>query len=125
MKQVPLVYLASPYSTPKDGKLSLQERYWCTLSATKDLIEQGFAVWSPIVHCHNLATGKVDSKFWEEFNYAFVSRCSEIWVLKIDGWDRSEGVAKEIKWAEELELRVYEVEPPEYPEFHYRIFNSK
>lgn len=119
-----LIYLASPYSTPIVSGFSIQERYRLTKLATLELIKQGFSVWSPIVHCHKLAEiGDLpkDAQFWQEYNYAFVARCSCIFVLMLEGWRKSLGVVMEIKWADELGKSVYYVDPVTYKNSKYNV----
>jgi len=38
------------------------------------------------------------SEYWVRFDEAFMEFCSRIVVLKIDGWDSSRGVKREIEW---------------------------
>lgn len=103
-----MIYIASPYSHPDLEIMQLrfeQVRDWtCALIAST-----GLPLFSPISYCHDLCVKHdlpKDAKFWYEFNLAFISRSSEMIVLKLSGWDSSLGVAGEIKLAEELNIPV-------------------
>jgi hypothetical protein len=92
-----LSYLASPYTHPKPAIVRL--RYWAALLATNELREAGRAVYSPIVHWHQqvvLFNLPGDYEFWEKQNDVMMEVCSDLLVLKIKGYNTSEGVADEI-----------------------------
>jgi len=64
---------------------------------------------SPVVYGWALTKGTkilTDFKTWSKYNYEMLSICSELWVLKLDGWELSVGVTQEIKWAKELGLII-------------------
>lgn len=90
-------FLASPYSTPETG-WTREQRYEKTKQVYDFLTREGIAVWSPIVATHNLELPK-NSEFWEKYNDAFQDALFETWVLQIDGWRESVGVAREIERA--------------------------
>lgn len=47
---------------------------------------------------------------------SLISKCDELWVLKIDGWEQSKGVSAEIEYAESLNI------PIKYKEYEYKYF---
>jgi len=110
-----LVYLASPYtdySTASD--IVMESRFEKAKHATACLMRFGVHVFSPIVHCHPLATTYDLPKhfmFWQSYDELMVSRCDLLIVLGIDGWDRSHGVASEIEIARRLNKLVLMLEP--------------
>lgn len=104
----PLIYLASPYSST-DPEVILA-RVDATANALARLIEQGHCVFSPIVHSHpiahlvsfspiNHAEGELSG--WMAFDFTFIDHCEEVWVLQIDGWDQSRGIAAEVEYAKQ------------------------
>jgi nucleoside 2-deoxyribosyltransferase len=114
----PLIYLASPYSSPSQE--ILEARVEQTQKALAGLIEAGHIVFSPIVHSHpianlvsfspiNHAEGELSG--WMAYDFGFIDKCDEVWVLKIDGWDKSRGVRAEIDYANETGKEVRFVEP--------------
>lgn len=95
------LYLASPYSH-KDKKVVL-ERFEQTEEALAKLLRRGMTVYSPIVHCHALATKfglPTDAEYWQRYNHRFLSVCRKLLVLQIDGWSTSLGVNDEIRYAD-------------------------
>ena len=97
-----IVYLACPYTDPNPEIRKL--RYNAANRAAADLIEKGFIVYSPITMTHPLdillaADGAtLGTDYWVAFDEAFMEACAEIFVLQIDGWDRSEGVKREVNF---------------------------
>lgn len=102
-----LIYLASPYSS-KDSDIR-ESRYNWACSAVNDLISLGFLVYSPIVHFAYVAEEynlPMDFDFWQGINKAMLSRCQELLVLTIPGWEKSKGVQAEIEMAEEIGIPI-------------------
>jgi len=93
-------YLASPYSDP-----SLQvreERFYAAMRATAWLLMQRIWVYSPIVHCHELAARyglRFDAEYWKEYNEAMLKEATKFFILCIDGWDLSKEVTAERHFA--------------------------
>lgn len=102
-----MIYLASPYSH-KDPVIK-KTRFLLAEQATAALINQGYLVWSPIVHCYEMAMKYQmpdDAEFWKRYNFDFIRRCDSMYVLDIDGWQDSKGVMMELKLANEMLLNV-------------------
>ena len=102
-----LIFLSSPYSHPDKRVVELR-----CLETTKYVAEQvsiGNTMFSPIIYGHELLKHKdmpSDWEFWKNFCVSFMSRCSEVWVLQLDGWEESNGVKSEIEIAKELNIPV-------------------
>jgi len=68
------------------------------------LIRSGYIVFSPLTMTHPIdvelagSAGSLGSDFWVKFDEAFMPFCAEIVVLRVDGWDRSSGVFREIEY---------------------------
>ncbi len=93
-------YLASPYSHVSPD--TMEKRFQAAELATATFLLSDVAVYSPIVHCHQL--GKMhnlptDFKFWMRYNYRMLSPALSLIVLKISGWEESIGVQAEIEYA--------------------------
>lgn len=104
-------YMASPYND-LDEKIR-HERYKLALAAVAHFSKAGFTVYSPIVHYHNAATQfemPTDVDFWWVIDSTMIIKSSALWVLCIDGWDKSKGVAREIEYARELKLPILRIE---------------
>lgn len=102
-----LTYLAAPYSSQ-----------WLRLMADRlqrinrfaaKLATEGELIYSPISHSAALATeGGLPAgyDYWEQLDRTMLGYCRKIIVLRIEGWDKSIGVAAEIKYATELGLEI-------------------
>lgn len=95
-------YLASPYSDP--DPLVREMRYLRTADVVRTLLKNGLHVYSPIVHCHELA--KIwdmprESEFWDKYNRAMLDSSDGLFILRLEGWSRSVGIGKERVWAVE------------------------
>lgn len=113
-----LIYLASPYSTP--CPVLLEERVKRTGEAAAKLIEKGHLIFSPIVSSHpiahlvsfspvNHAEGELSG--WMAYDFAMIDKCDEVWVLMLDGWEKSRGVEAETDYAEERGKPVKFIDP--------------
>ena len=70
---------------------------------------RGEVVFSPISHTHPIAEQCELPKgweYWNKYDRAMLSQCVKVYVLTIDGWMESVGVAAELKIANELGLPV-------------------
>ena len=108
------VYLASPYSHPDPFLREL--RYLRTMSELSEHLLAGVAVYSPIVHCHELA--KIadlpkDAKFWEHYNFVMLAAAQAVWVLMLPGWEESKGIAGEVAEALRLQKPIMYIEEKE------------
>lgn len=95
----PLIYLASPHSHP-DPKIR-EERYKESLKCHKWLVENGFWVFSPIVHSHHCYGVDKEQgwEYWKEFDTEMITKCDEVWVLAISGTFESVGIRAEMEIA--------------------------
>lgn len=102
-----MIYLASPYSDP--DPFMVKTRFLLAQQCTAELLKQGIFVYSPIVHCHELAWAynlPGDFAFWKAYNFDMLRRADMITVLKITGWDKSVGVSQELEAAKYIGLPV-------------------
>jgi hypothetical protein len=96
-----MIYLASPYSNPDLAKMQL--RYEVVRDLTAKLLKREIWVYSPIVHCHDLAEHNEmpkSSEFWYNYNVHMMSLAEQLWVLYMEGTEESKGIAGEIAWWE-------------------------
>jgi hypothetical protein len=109
-----LVYLATPYSHADPAVR--EQRFKVVNLAAAHLMRSGAHIYSPISHTHPIAlAGELPKgwEFWEQYDRAVLAACVKVIVLKQPGWDRSTGVAAEIKIATEMGLPVEFMEPTE------------
>ena len=102
-----LAYLAIPYSHP--DPLIREERFRAVNRVAARLMAGGMHVFSPISHTHPIAVeGDLPRgwEYWEAYDRVMLKACQKLIVLKLDGWDKSVGVAGEIAIAQELGIEV-------------------
>jgi hypothetical protein len=101
-----VIYLASPYTHPDPAVRAVRFRATCQTAAK--LIREGQIVFAPIAHSHPMTEFGLpaDWQFWERYDVEFLRRCSELVVLKLDGWRESRGVQAEIDLALEMDLPI-------------------
>lgn len=96
-----MIYLASPYSH-KDP-LIMKTRFFLAEQVTASLLDSGRYVYSPIVHCHEIAwkySLRTDFDFWQGYNRDMIRRCDTLMILDIVGWKESKGVRGEYEFAQ-------------------------
>jgi hypothetical protein len=107
-----MIYLASPYSDPLP-----QIRQWRFLKVQQFVwvhLQMGRTIISPIVYGHQFAEiygAAYAAGAWADFNFGLLSRCDELWILRLPGWEQSGGIALEIEWAKLAGLPITEKEP--------------
>jgi hypothetical protein len=105
-----MIYVASPYS--HDSDVIMEQRFLEAEKFVARALFLGLHVYSPIVHCHQLAC-KYDmpknAKFWENYNHDLLERSDAVVVLRLDGWDESKGVGAEMAHARDKGIKVVTV----------------
>lgn len=101
-----LIYLAGPYSSPNPAVQERRFRQVCDAAA--QFMRQGRLIYSPIAHSHSIAAWGLPGAwgYWAKLGRVMVERCDELWVLRLPGWDKSIGVAEEVKIASEMAMVV-------------------
>lgn len=106
-----LIYLASPYSHQSQGVM--QDRFERVCRVAARLMGEGVHLYSPIAHTHPIAVqGSLPRgwEFWEQYDRKLLAACQELWIVTLDGWKESKGVAAELKIAAEMGLPVKYIE---------------
>lgn len=114
-KKKQLIYLATPYTClgRKSAAVCARiegERFRIVTEVSILMFKQGLVVYSPITQSHTqkqIAEGMGmslagDFSFWATFDLAILNFCTDLYILKIPGWNTSDGVQGE--WAEALLL---------------------
>ena len=105
-----LLYLISPLSHDDPKVMRQRFKDVCQTAAYIFKLGQDY-VFSPIAHTYpifeaglEIPLGELpyDFKFWGGFNKEMIRRCDEVRVLTLDGWQESEGVQAEIKYAKSI-----------------------
>ena len=107
----PLIYLASAYSHP--DAVMREHRFITACRIAGAFMAKGHHIFSPIAHTHPIAVHTklpVGWDFWQQYDYAILSRFDELWVVDMPGSSESKGMKAEIEYActKKLPLRVVE-----------------
>jgi len=102
-----MIYLASPYT--HEDPFVREDRYLRAMQALSFLLRDGHVVYSPIVHCHEMA--KIldipkESDFWWNYNKGMIEASRGILILRLDGWEQSIGIKQEREYAESMGKEV-------------------
>ena len=106
-----IVYLGVPYSDSDERVM--EERFEAVTDKTGELMNAGHIVYSPITACHPVAKKCALPRtwdYWEQLDRTFIAWADEVWILKLDGWEKSTGVNAEIGIAKELGKPVKYIE---------------
>jgi Domain of unknown function (DUF1937) len=82
----------------------MEARFQAATRAAATLVKKGYVVYSPITMTHPMdkllatSTNTLGSDFWVKFDEAFMSACSSMCVLTLDGWEDSSGIRREIEF---------------------------
>ena len=115
------IYLAGPY-TAKGEQAETDLRKQLTQGARFNMLTKFAAqimaaellVYSPITHSHPMTLHEAlpgTWAYWERMDREMLSICSELWIMKLDGWEDSEGLQHEIAIANRCEMPVVYIEP--------------
>jgi len=102
------IYLASPYS--HSSHVVMQDRYKRAAAVTAHFLRNHRYVYSPIVHCHELARQHDLPRhfgFWQDYNVAMLRMAKELRVIPLIGWKDSKGVQYEIDVAKRIGIPVF------------------
>jgi hypothetical protein len=105
-------YLASPY-THKDPDV-MNRRNLEAMECLHWLLEHRVWTYSPIVHCHPIALRWAlprSNDFWKEYNRNMLERARSMLILKVDGWESSEGIRDETDFARKRKIEVTFIAP--------------
>lgn len=78
------------------------------------LISEGKIAISPICLGHLVVehcSMPNDFNYWEKYSIKVLSKCNELHVLKIKGWEESRGVSAEIKYAVRHKIKIKYIWP--------------
>lgn len=94
-----MIYLASPYTSP-DTQKQIQ-RYKLARQAHDHLTAANVPVFSPIMIGHEMTKRgfRRDHAWWMQWCLQFLRQSNALYVLTIEDWDVSKGVAEEVRFA--------------------------
>ncbi len=101
-------YIASPYSHP--NPMQRHANFMSVAEHTAFLLKRDIMAFSPVAHCHYLATAfglPQDFEWWKNYDIKMLDNCEALRVLMITGWKESQGVTFEIEYAKNIGLRIF------------------
>ena len=106
-------YLAGPYSHPE---LSVRrDRFEWACHVANKLMEAGECIFSPIAHSHSIevwGSGNIKGgEFWLNQDFAILQHASKMYVMKLTGWETSDGLRREIEFCLEHEIPMEDIWP--------------
>lgn len=107
MNKKELIYLATPYSS--DNPYIVEKRYLDVTYVFGVLLRNGLQVLSPVTMCHpisHMIKLPGNWEFWKKIDESYLSRCNTMYILKVDGWDKSSGVKGEIQIAKKNNIPI-------------------
>ena len=102
-----LIYLASPYS--HHSKIQRDINYLQVLKVCHIFNEMGIPIYSPIVYGHQFAVNcgaPMNYSYWDKLDKVMMDKCTELWVLQIDGWKESTGIGHEVAEFDSKEKKI-------------------
>jgi hypothetical protein len=109
-----MIYLACPFRHA--DPFVQRKRCAATHYVAAHYALQGQHVFSPLTHNEmliDIIDDAVPGEHWMQFDLAILAVCKHLYVLTMDGWELSKGVAREIAFAKERKIAVKMIEPPE------------
>lgn len=110
-----MIYIASPYT--HDDTEVMQRRYEAVLRYCAHKTQHRVVIYSPIVHFHEMAKHfslPRDIHYWREANMTMLRISKHMEVLKLPGWEDSEGISDELEATEMLYLHVEWIDGTEW-----------
>jgi len=107
MKNPTIAYLGAPYSHPNPEVRKF--RLDSTSKLASQLFSQGRFVYSPLTHnisLSNFANEVASFDIWGKFDLAMLSKCDELLIYKLPGWEQSNGLKNEIDFANENHIPI-------------------
>lgn len=111
-RKMSYTYLASPY-THVDPAI-MDRRYEISCHATCWFLVWRIWIYSPIVHCHEIAKKWELPRtwdFWRDYNDAMLAPAKRLMILAIDGWQDSAGVNHEAWFAKQHNIPIEFIRP--------------
>lgn len=109
-----MVIVTGPYSSPDKSVKEARAKEIATACIT--LMNRGEIAVSPLTFGLALIekTGQTlpdTYEFWNKFCLEFVAVSKTMYVLNMEGWEKSSGTADEIKEAHRLNIPIFLVDP--------------
>ena len=111
---VEIIYLACPYR--HEDPFVQRKRCAGAHYVAAQLFLEGKYLFSPLTHNElliDIIQDKVPGERWLQFDLALLAICKKLYILKMQGWEKSKGVAREIAFAKDHGIEIHEIDPPD------------
>ncbi|MCK5603864.1 DUF1937 family protein [Candidatus Pacearchaeota archaeon] len=109
-----MIYLAAPYTSKiADPSSRILEQNFRAM-ACAEVIKHIPMIYAPLVHGYameHIIHKQLEPAFWLQHGLDMLTRMDSMSVIKLPGWDISEGVAMEQRKARKLGLEIDYLEP--------------
>lgn len=105
-----MIYIAQPYS--HDDPAVMTERFNDALLWCARLHKQ--YPFSPIAHWHHVSLDHdlpYDADYWLEYNYHMLEHAEAMYILLLNGWNTSRGLAAEVAHASRFNIPTHTIDP--------------
>lgn len=102
-----MIYLATPYSDHDPAVMEARFDQACAIAGA--LMAKGEIVFSPIAYTHHIAVRCSLPRgwgYWERYDREMIVRAAKVVVVKIAGWQESQGIRGEIAIAREFGIPI-------------------
>lgn len=103
-------FIALPYTSEEPTVTGLRVEWALKVAAA--LIIRGEVVVSPVLMGHPMIVIGVLSKSpenWSKYCRDLLSNCDRMYVLELPGWEKSDGLMKEIEEARRLNISILRI----------------
>lgn len=107
-----MIYLAAPYSHPNPD--IREERFREVTRIAGEMMRHGTHVYSPLTHSHPIAcSGGLPTgwDYWQKYDERMMTVCTQMIIVRLMGWQMSEGIKAEIELANRLNLPITYMDP--------------
>lgn len=108
-----LIFVCTPYSNDDENIVKYRKKIAGEVCLR--LVAKGIYAISPVVYgCALMEYGENTDgswNYWQKFCETFLINSKAVYVIKIDGWDKSIGVSQEILFAITHKIPVYFINP--------------
>ncbi len=117
-----LIYLACPFRHREFN--IMKKRCAAAHFVAAELTSLGLFVFSPLTHNEiliDLCEDEVPKEHWMEFDLTILSICKKLIIIKMEGWDISKGVQREMLFAKNKKIPIEKIDPPEEMKFIHLV----
>jgi hypothetical protein len=111
-----VIFLSAPYNDPDSAVMEDRVKKVAIVASQIERSGKGHVIAPNLSNHLMVKHGHVprETSWWASQFLTLLSRCDELWVLKLPGWDRSVGVKQEIDHAAKNHIKIRYLDPAQY-----------